>query len=147
MSRGYSAASYAFATVRIGSDLCSGVSIISDTVLTCISPPGFGQKTVTISIDDGASRFGTLASAVTYATFFFGGASGFATSDKGFVGVAPLLGSSADYTSSVQSGSCSAARFDGVWSGYCEQAFSCTSASCNNAACSVAGSTCRQDFR
>jgi len=133
--------------VLIGGAPCTGVVVVSDTVLTCVSPPGFGQKSVTVSIDDGTSRFGTLSSAVTYATFFFGGASGFASSDKGFVGVAPILGSGADYVSSVQSGSCAASRFDGIWAGYCEHAFSCTSASCANVVCSSAGTTCRQDFR
>lgn len=131
----------------IGGVPCTGVVVVSDTVLSCVSPPGFGQKSVSVSIDDGTSRFGTLSSAVTYATFFFGGASGFASADKGFVGVAPILGSGADYVSSVQSGSCAASRFDGNWAGYCEHAFSCTSASCANVACSSAGTTCRQDFR
>jgi hypothetical protein len=133
--------------VRVGSALCSSVTIVSDTVLTCVSPSGFGQKSVTVSIDDGTQRFGTLYAAVTYATFFFGGASGFSSSDKGFVGVSPLLGSGADYVSSVQSGSCSASRFDGIWTGYCEQSFSCTSASCANVACGSASTSCRQDFR
>jgi hypothetical protein len=123
------------------------VTVISDTVLTCQSPPGFGQMSVTVSIEDGTSRFGTLPAAVTYATFFFGGASGFASSDKGFVGVSPVLGSAADYVSSVQSGSCSASRFDGMWNGYCEHAFSCTSESCANFVCSSGGTLCRQDFR
>ncbi len=131
----------------IGGVPCTGVVVVSDTVLTCVSPPGFGQKSVSVSIDDGTSRFGTLSSAVTYVTFFFGGASGFASADKGFVGVAPILGSGADYVSSVQSGSCAASRFDGNWAGYCEHVFSCTSASCANVACSSAGTTCRQDFR
>ena len=133
--------------MRIGSALCTGVTVVSDTVLTCFSPAGFGQKSVTISIDDGTSRFGNLSSAVTYATFFFGGASGFASSDKGFVGVSPVLGSGADYVSSVQSGSCSTSRFDGLWTGYCEHAFSCTAASCANVVCSSAGTSCRQEFR
>ena len=133
--------------MRVGSDLCTSVNVVSDTVLTCFSPPGFGQKSVTVSIDDGTSRFGTLSAALTYATFFFGGASGFSSSDKGFVGVSPVLGSGADYVSSVQSGSCLPSRFDGIWNGYCEQSFGCTGASCANVACSNASTSCRQEFR
>ena len=147
LSRGYSASSYSFTNVRSGSAICANVTVVSDTVLTCLSPPGFGLKTVTVSIDDGTSRFGTLSAAVTFATFFFGGASGFSSSDKGFIGVSPILGSGADYVSSVQSGSCASSRFDGVWTGYCEHAFSCTSASCANVACSSGNTSCRQDFR
>ncbi|MHC5010799.1 MAG: IPT/TIG domain-containing protein, partial [Planctomycetota bacterium] len=51
--------------VRIGATLATGVAVVSDTVLTCVTPPGpAGPATVTVLNDNGQ---GTLPAGYTYA--------------------------------------------------------------------------------
>jgi hypothetical protein len=76
-------------SVFIGSSECIDAVILSDVVITCTAPPGFGMESVSVYIAGATVRSAIFPKSLTYASFIFGGSLEESRDGLGFWGLAP----------------------------------------------------------
>ena len=93
-SRGFHSSTYENLSVFIGPSKCINTTFISDTTISCITPPGVGQSLVTVNISDGGlTRSGLLQQGYAHNLLYAGGSMMFPRS-AGFVAQSPFHTSS-----------------------------------------------------
>jgi hypothetical protein len=102
-SRGYSAAIYEDISVFVGGARCLKTTFVSDQMVTCVTPPGVGQGSVSVNISDGSTtRSGVLENGYAHNLFYAGG-SFTQPRSAGFVASGPLYTSSGVYGDNIPS--------------------------------------------